>query len=144
MVPGLMQRIRAVFPSFALIAAPLNRKLKKSKPRTFDTITQNEPNALETLREKLVSAPVLVSSRGNEHLSHDTGSYDKYYVVSMQEPPDRTKRPSSFCSETLNTAEQNYDTTRQECLAVVWALLLSRLYLKGQKVTIRTYHGALN
>lgn len=38
---------------------------------------------------------------------------------------------------------KNLDTTHRECLAVVWDILLLRLYLEGPRTTLRTDHHTI-
>lgn len=53
------------------------------------------------------------------------------------------KQPIWYCYRTLKTEERAYETTHRECLAVIWAVLILRSYLKGSRFTIRTDHQAL-
>lgn len=48
-----------------------------------------------------------------------------------------------YWSRTLTLAETRYDTTKCECLAVVWSMLILRLYLEGRRFTIRTDQASL-
>ena len=43
----------------------------------------------------------------------------------------------------MTSAERNYSSTEKECLAIVWAVLHLRPYLKGTRFVIRTDNGAL-
>lgn len=62
----------------------------------------------------------------------------------LQKQPDETDRPIIYWSCSLNDPKSTYNTTHTECLAVVWALLLLRLYLEGSLPTARTDHDALD
>jgi len=44
----------------------------------------------------------------------------------------------------LNKAEQRYETTRKELLAVVYGLKQYKQYLLGRHIVIRTDHAALS
>ena len=46
-------------------------------------------------------------------------------------------------SKTLNQAQQNYDTTKKEMLAVVYSFEKFRQYLIGSKVIVYTNHAAI-
>jgi len=50
----------------------------------------------------------------------------------------------AYASRTLNKAEQRYETTRKELLAVVYGLKQYKQYLLGRHIVIRTDHAALS
>lgn len=52
------------------------------------------------------------------------------------------EKATTYWSGVLIQADQNYDTGHWECL-VVWAVLLFRPYLEGQRFTIHTENDAL-
>lgn len=56
---------------------------------------------------------------------------------------DRVERPVAFCSQTLNSHEQNYTVTEQECLAAIYAFKQFRVYVNGTKFEIITDHASL-
>jgi len=56
---------------------------------------------------------------------------------------DGEERPVAFASRLCSAAERNYNVTRRELLAVMFALKTFRQYLLGVKFTIRTDHAAL-
>lgn len=56
---------------------PLNTKLKEGEPRILDILTQEEHENLATLRDKLVSAPILAISRSKGYLAHDANAGKK-------------------------------------------------------------------
>jgi len=64
-------------------------------------------------------------------------------AVLLQEQPDQSTRPVGYWSRSHNAAERNYSTTERECLAVVWASLLLRLYVEGTRFTVRTDNAVL-
>lgn len=57
----------------------------------------------------------------------------------MQEQPDGKKKRAIFWARTMTAAEQRYNTTHGERLAVI----LGCPYLEGHKCTIRTSHDAM-
>lgn len=50
------------------------------------------------------------------------------------------KKTAAYYFWFSTNAERRYDTTQRERLAIVWAVLLLRFYLKGPRITIRTEH----
>lgn len=64
--------------------------------------------------------------------------------VLLQEQPIGRGRPIVYWSWLLNTTECTYDTTHQQSLAVIWALLLLRLYLERCRFPVRIDNDALN
>lgn len=55
----------------------------------------------------------------------------------------RTKKTVRYWSSLLNKVEPGYDTTQRKYLAVVWAVLLLRLYLQGSRFIPQTDHDVL-
>jgi len=49
----------------------------------------------------------------------------------------------AYASRSLSNAEQRYDTTKKELLAVTFGLRAYRQYLLGRKFTVRIDHSAL-
>jgi hypothetical protein len=49
----------------------------------------------------------------------------------------------AYASRTLNSTEQKYPITEQECLAVIWAIQHFHKFLIGRKFQVITDHAAL-
>lgn len=52
--------------------------------------------------------------------------------------------PIAYASRTLNKAENNYNTTKKELLAILWATKQFRQYTYGHKFNIITDHRPLS
>ena len=52
-------------------------------------------------------------------------------------------KPVGNAGRGLTSAERNNTTTKQECLAVVWAIQHFRVYLEGQEFQLLTDDNAL-
>lgn len=64
-------------PSFAWIAAPLNRKLRKDQRHVYTELSNEELETLETLKEMLASLPVLALPRLQVTYTVDTDTCDR-------------------------------------------------------------------
>ena len=73
----------------------------------------------------------------------DACAYQVGCVLLQEQDGDERPKPIGYWSRSLSKSEQNYTTTEQECLAVVWAVLILRPYLEGTEFTIRTDHDSL-
>lgn len=106
---------------------------------------QGNHNALALLQDKSVSAiaPVLSFPRWNEPFSLDRDACGmKVWSDVMQKQPDGTKSYLAFV-EGVGHHRKTSNTIHQDCLAVVWTVLLSRLYLEGQYLNSCMDHNAL-
>lgn len=94
---------------------------------------------------RICSLYVLALPRPNRPHSVDT--YASSYGVGctmFQTHEDRIHKPISCWYRSLNDAERNYDPTKGECLAVVWALQTLLPYLQNKTFTVFTDQYALN
>ena len=75
----------------------------------------------ETLKEKLVSAPVVIAPRWDLpfELMCDTSDYAIGAVLGQR--VDKVFHTIYYASRTLNEAHLNYATTEKEMLAIVYA-----------------------
>lgn len=119
-----------------MIAAPLYSLLKKDVKFvwTYDGLV-----AFETLKETVCNLTSLSYpySQAPFDLHTDASSVGIGAVLVQG------GRPVAFASRSLTPAEQNYSTTEQECLAVVWSLEYFYCYLYGAEFTIYTVQMAL-
>jgi hypothetical protein len=100
--------------------------------------------AFNLLRDRLLKPPILALPRSEGGLWLDTDASDgQLGCCLIQEQPNGKSLPLGHWSRTLNSAEKNYSTTENECLAIVWAITHLRPYLEGTEFTGRTDHHAL-
>jgi transposase InsO family protein len=141
---GLCNVYRRFVARFAAIAAPLTALLRKETPFQLPPLSEEQRKAFETLRERLLSPPVLALPRAEGHYFLDTdASATQLGCCLRQTQPDGSTLPLGFWSRSLTPAEKNYSTTEKECLAIVWAVTHLRPYLERQKFTVVTDHQAL-
>ena len=133
---GLAGYYRRFVPDFSKIAKPLTELTKKDEPYVW---TEAREEAFQTLKKRLVTAPVLVQP-------DITKPFEVYCdapnvglgCVLMQDG-----HVIAYASRQLKDSEVNYPTHDLELAAVVHALKVWRHYLFGQPCTIFTDHKSL-
>ena len=138
---GLTGFFRRFIDKYANIAAPLNTLLQKDKPFQWTNECQQ---AFETLRTKLLTAPILAFPDFTRPFElHTDASGTAIGSVLMQIQQDDSERVIAYGGRTLLKAERNYNVTELECLAVIDAIKHFSPYLHGYKFTIHTDHSSL-
>lgn len=130
---------RKFIDGFACITAPLNKLTKKNEQFVWDKKCQN---AFETLKEKLITPPVLQFpdfDQENEFVIQTDASGEAVGAVLC----NQDMRPVAYASRPLNKAEKNYPTIQKELVAIVWAIKYFRPYVFGRRFTIMTDHKPL-
>jgi RNase H-like domain found in reverse transcriptase len=141
---GLCNVYRRFVPGFAKIASPLNALLRKGESPQLGPFDKNQLEACRTLKEKIISPPILLLPRAQGQYTLDTdASQDQIGCFIFQEQDEKQFKPIGYWSRSLKKAEGNYSTTEKEFLAIVWAFIQLRPYLEGQRFIIRTYHQSV-
>ena len=100
--------------------------------------------AFDTLKEKLLSAPILVYPDFVRPFVLETdASVQGLGAVLSQKHIDDQLHPVAYASRALSAPEKNYKITELETLAVVWALQHFHAYLYNREVTVVTDHSAV-
>ena len=133
---------------YAKIEEPLRKKTLSTAPRwTYDSnskaeYTEAEREAFETLRNALCNDPVLAHPDwSKEFVLHTDACKTGLGAVLIQMDGD-AERVISYASRSLTKTEVNYNQWELECLAMLWASKLLRMYLLGQKYKIVTDSNA--
>lgn len=111
-------------PNFARVARPIIQRLKQGESFTFKlNISKHE--AVDILKQRLVSTPVLALPRAPGQFTIDTDKRD-YQVgcALLQKQVNGTLKPFGYWSGALTPAKKSYDVTKMKCLAVTWAVTL--------------------
>ena len=137
---GLAQYYRKFIYFFSHRAKPLYQLLEKNKAFKWTSECQA---AFQDLKDCLISAPILAYPypEGQFVLDTDASGFAIGAVLSQEQEGEL--RVIAYGSRTLSKAQRNYCVTRRELLAVVAFLKYFRHYLYGQRVKVRTDHGAL-
>ena len=138
---GLSGYYRRFVKDFSLVASPLYDLMKKGVEFVW---TKECQEAFDELKRRLVTGPVLAlpTNEGLYVLDKDASDFGLGAVLSQQQPEG--ERVIAYASRTMSKAEQKYETTRKELLAVVNGLKRFRQYLFGRHFVIRVDHAALS
>lgn len=139
---GMSNFFRRYIKDFALIARPIHETIKINQPFKW---TDKAQDAMDTLKAKLMSPPILVhfDLQGDLTIRCDASGFGLGAIL-MQRSIDPTKSGViAYDSKTLSKSESNYSTTKKECLAVVYAVKHWRRYLYGKHFDVVTDHHAL-
>ncbi|KAL3689424.1 hypothetical protein R1sor_015733 [Riccia sorocarpa] len=100
--------------------------------------------AFETLKEKLVTAPILVAPNWNKifHVSVDTSLLATGAILSQLDDKKR-EHPIHYVSRQLSKSEIKYSATERECLGMIFAVSKFRHYLLGKRFVFHVDHEAL-
>lgn len=137
---GLTGYYRRFIENFSHITKPLTSLLKKDVSFHW---SHEQEQAFNTLKQKLISAPLLQYPDFSQPfiVTTDSSNYAVGAVLSQGEIGK--DKPISYASRTLNKQEGNYSTTEKELLAILFAVNTFRPYLYGYKFKIVTDHRPL-
>ena len=143
---GFCNFYRRFIRNYGRIARPLVKLTRKNVPFKFDEACQK---AFRELKNRLLSAPVLIHYRPNRATKLETDSSDGVVgaVLSQLYEEDNQWHPVAFFSKTMAPAECNYGIHDKEMLAIIRALQEYRAELEGlqreERFDIFTDHRAL-
>lgn len=137
---GLAGWYRRFIPNFSSITAPLSELTKKGKKFEWG---EKAEAAMQTIKEILVSAPVLANPDYSKPfiIQSDASDIGMGGVLVQGEGDD--ERIIAFTSAKFSAAQRNYQTTERECLAVITAIEKFRPYIEGVSFTVVTDHASL-
>lgn len=138
---GLAAYYRRFIKDFAKIAKCLHILTGKNQEWNW---THECDAAFETLKQKLISAPILgyPDVTAGDFILDTDASNDAIGAVLSQIQNGR-EVVISYGSRVLNNSERNYCVTRKEMLAVVYFVQHFKHYLLGREFLLRTDHGSL-
>ncbi|KAJ4718833.1 DNA-directed DNA polymerase [Melia azedarach] len=131
---------RRFIKDFSKISKPLCTLLSKDVPFNFSIECLQ---AFNTLKEKLISAPVIVSPDWEIPFELMCNASDYALGAVLGQRRNKNLHVIYYASKTLTDAQLNYATTEKELLAVVFAFDKFRSYLIGLR-EIRDKKGSEN
>ena len=130
---GLDNFFRRFIIGYSSLTAPLTDLTSKKVVWSPSPWTDIHEEALQELKKRLTSAPLLVLPNFEKQFTLvSDASLVGTGAVLMQDD-----QPVAYSSTKFNGAEKNYSTTEQELLAVVKALKEFRCYLEGAEIPVK-------
>lgn len=132
---------RKFIKGYAQITVPMEKLLKRDVKFQW---TQECKWSLDILKEKMVTAPILVFPEWKLlfHVHVDDSSI-ALGVILAQLGEGGLDHPIAFARRKLASTERNYTTTKREGLVMVYGLQKFRHYLLGGHFKMFTDHSAL-
>nr|GEY41897.1 DNA-directed DNA polymerase [Tanacetum cinerariifolium] len=123
------------------IVEPKNNHSSDDKPPEVEL--KEFPPHLETLKEKLTEAPILIAPNWDQPFELMCDASDYAVGVVLGQRVEKHFRPIHYANKTMNQAKTNYTTTEKEMLAVVYAFKKFRSYLIMNKSIVYTDQSTL-
>lgn len=134
---GLASYFRKFIEKFAIIAKPLYSLLKMPVKDASFIFGETERRAFETLKTKLVEAPVLAIYSPKAHTElHCDASAHGFGAILFQQQLNQRLHPVFYFSKRSTEPESRYHSFELETLAIVYALRRFRIYLQGIPFTV--------
>ncbi|GJX56007.1 putative nucleotidyltransferase, ribonuclease H [Tanacetum coccineum] len=138
--PGHAGFYRRFIKDFSMISKPMTQLLMKDAK--FDFFYDCK-KAFNILKEKLTTAPIIVSPEWNVPFELMCDASDFAVEAVLGQRINGKFKPIYYASKTLNNAREHYTTTEKELLAVVFSFDKFRQYLVLSKTIVYTDHYAL-
>ena len=122
---------------FSKIAKSLSNMLVQGTPFEFD---EQCMHAFSILKEKLISAPIIIAPNWDLPFEQMCDSSDFAIRAVLGKKREKIFQVIYYASRTLNKAQLNYTTTKKEILAIVFKFDKFQPYLIGNKVIVHTDH----
>jgi hypothetical protein len=136
---GFVAYYRRFIPNFSKLASPITDLTKKNVPFVWGP---DQQNAFETLRDLLITAPILAhyNPRLPTTIQTDASHFGWGAIISQKSEEDGLERPISIESGKFKDAELRYNTTEKEFLAIVNAFTRNRHILIPIESVVITDH----
>ena len=140
---GSCNFLRRWVPKYSDVVDPLRILFKKGMFRKASKWSDKQKIAFQELKNVLKKAPVMAHPDFSKpfyiYCDASRTAVAGALIQFDKEGDESTAKVVSYLSKALNSAQQNYVTHEQECLALLYCLETWRSYLFGQaKVTVYT------
>nr|GEZ84367.1 reverse transcriptase domain-containing protein [Tanacetum cinerariifolium] len=131
---------RSFIQDFSKIARPMTHLFEKETPFVF---SKDCIDAFETLKKKLIEAPILVIPDWNLPFELMCDASDFTIGAVLGQCKTKHFQPIHYASKTMTETQIHYTMTEKEMLAVVYAFEKFQPYLILSKSIVYTDHSAL-
>ena len=131
---------RRFIKDFSKISKPLCRLLEKDSKFEFDDSCLS---AFKQIKSRLVIAPIMVTPDWNKEFEIMCDASDYAMRVVLGQRTEKSFRAIYYANKTFNEAQENYLTTENEMLAMVFACEKFRPYILGSHGIIHTNHATM-
>ena len=131
---------RRFIKNFSKIARPLCRLLEKDTRFNFDDSCKA---AFEEIKIRLVQAPIMAAQEWDQRFEIMCDASDFAMGAVLGQRKEKIFKAIYYASRTFNEAQENYSTTENEMLAIVFACEKYRTYILGSHVIVHTDHAAI-
>lgn len=140
---GLCSWYRRFIKDFASLVSPINDLLKKRKKNKPIEWNERADGAINELKQRLISAPVLVSPDFKREFKIQCDASNFGLGAVLTQDFEDGEKVIAFASRSLTNSERKYSATEKECLAIIFAVEKFRMYIEGTKFTVITDHYSL-
>ena len=139
---GLAGYYRRFIIHFSARSTPLTELTKDDIPFVWSDACQK---AFDDIKQALISAPILRHPDFGRPFLLDTDAckYGLGAILMQVDTDSGAEYVVCYASRKLNPAEQKWNTTEQEALAIIWAIEHFRSYLLGTPFIVRSDHSSL-
>lgn len=138
---GMAGWYRRFIKDYATITAPITETIK-GKNRKF-TWTDEASQAFESLKQALISAPVLATPDYSQPFIIQADASDIGLGAVLTQGHGDDERVIAYLSQKLTATQRKYHVTEKECLAVITAVEKFRPYIEGVRFTVVSDHASL-
>ena len=131
---------RRFIKEFSKIVRPLCRLLEKDATFVFDEACLD---AFIEIKKRLIAAPIMVAPDWNAPFEIMCDANDFAIGSFLGQHHENIFQAIHYASQTLNEAQENYTTTKNEMLAVVYSCDKFRSYIIESKVIVHTNHATI-
>ena len=136
---GLASYYRRYIQEFSNITKPMHQLTEKNTKFCW---SEEHTQSFNTLKDKLVQAPVLMYPEFHQHSPPFVVQTDAS-SVGLGAVLEQNGHVIAYASRSLKKGEQHYSVIQKECLALVFALKQFRHYLLGRAFQFLTDHSPL-